>query len=166
MAPRRPGHCYSNTARPPYTRRKYMRGVPDPKIRLYDLGSVNGVFTHQVDLITEESSQIRSEALEAARILVNRKLTQDLGRAKYHMRIRVHPHQVLRENKMMAVAGADRLQDGMRHAFGKPIGTAARIRAGQAIITVRVDEDDIDTVKEALKRANHKFSPPCRIVIR
>ena len=143
-----------------------MRGVPDPKIRLYDLGTPQGEFSHQVDLIVEEQAQIRSEALEAARILVNRSLTRRLGRARYHMRVRVHPHHVLRENKMMAVAGADRLQDGMRKAFGKPIATAARVRAGQTIITVRTDEEGVDSAKEALKRANHKFSPPCRVIVR
>lgn len=166
MPPRRPAHCYSQVVRPPYTRRKYMRGVPDPKIRLYDLGTAQGEFTHQVDLITEEQAQIRSEALEAARILVNRSLTRELGRDRYHMRVRIHPHHVLRENKMMAVAGADRLQDGMRKAFGKPIATAARVRAGQTIITVRTDEEGVDEAKEALRRANHKFSPPCRVIVR
>lgn len=143
-----------------------MRGVPDPKIRLFDLGEPKGVFPIQIDLIAEEAAQIRSEALEAARILVNRHLTQTIGRDKYHMRIRVYPHQVLRENKMMAVAGADRLQDGMRRAFGKPIGTAARVRSGQVLISVRANEENVEIVKEALRRANHKFSPPCRVVIR
>lgn len=143
-----------------------MRGVPDPKIRLFDLGNSSGDFPAQIDLIAEEEAQIRSEALEAARILVNRYLTQTIGRAKYHMRIRVYPHHVLRENKMMAVAGADRLQDGMRKAFGKPIATAARVRSGQVLISVRANEEDLEIIKEALKRANYKFSPPCRIVVR
>jgi len=142
-----------------------MRGVPDPKIRLFDLGNPSGDFTYQVDLVAEEQAQIRSEALEAARIIVNRLLTRRLGREKYHMRIRIHPHHVLRENKMMAVAGADRLQDGMRHAFGKPIGTAARIKPGQVLISVRADEEDVEVVKEALRRANYKFSTPCRVVV-
>ncbi len=163
--PRRPARCYSQIDRPPYTRRKYMRGVPDPKIRLFDLGSSSEDFSTQIDLIAEEEAQIRSEALEAARIIVNRYLTQEIGRTKYNMRIRVYPHHVLRENKMMAVAGADRLQDGMRRAFGKPIGTAARVRSGQVLISVFANEEDLEIVKEALRRANHKFSPPCRIVV-
>ncbi len=165
MAPRRPAHCYAKPTRPPYTRRKFMRGVPDSKIRLFDLGNMTGSFTHVVSIISEEQAQIRSEALESARITVNRMLTEKLGRANYHMRIRIHPHHVLRENKMMAVAGADRLQDGMRNAFGKPIGTAARIRKGQVLISVRVNEESIDITKEALRRANYKFSPPCRVII-
>merc|ERR1712141_532775 len=34
------------------------------------------------------------------------------------LRIRVHPFHVLRINKMLSCAGADRLQTGMRGAFG------------------------------------------------
>jgi large subunit ribosomal protein L10e len=43
------------------------------------------------------------------------------------MRIRVHPYHVLRINKMLSCAGADRLQAGMRGAFGKPYGLCARV---------------------------------------
>ncbi|KAL8529598.1 hypothetical protein ACS0TY_006869 [Phlomoides rotata] len=40
----------------------------------------------------------------------------------FHLRVRVHPFHVLRINKMLSCAGADRLQTGMRGAFGKPKG--------------------------------------------
>lgn len=46
------------------------------------------------------------------------------------MRIRVHPFHVIRQKKMLTCAGADRLQTGMRHAFGKPAGTVARVDIG------------------------------------
>ena len=42
------------------------------------------------------------------------------------MRVRAHPYHVTRINKMLSCAGADRLQTGMRHAFGKPNGLVAR----------------------------------------
>ena len=82
------------------------------------------------------------------------------------LRILVYPHHVLRENKMIFGAGADRLQDGMRRAFGKPVGTAAQVRAGQTVIIARVDENGIEVAKEALRRGGDKLPTPCRIVIR
>lgn len=43
------------------------------------------------------------------------------------MRVRVHPFHVIRINKMLSCAGADRLQQGMRGAWGKPYGSVARV---------------------------------------
>ena len=37
-------------------------------------------------------------------------------------------------------AGADRLSSGMRGAFGKPYGTAARVDIGQVLISLRTKE--------------------------
>ena len=66
---------------------------------------------------------VGSEALEAARIAANKYLTKYAGKEAFHIRIRVHPYHVLRINKMLSCAGADRLQTGMRGAFGKPQAT-------------------------------------------
>ncbi|GAH61492.1 unnamed protein product, partial [marine sediment metagenome] len=38
-----------------------------------------------------------------------------------------YPHEVLRENKRVNVAQADRFQSGMRGAFGKPGGCCSPI---------------------------------------
>ena len=54
------------------------------------------------------------------------------------MRIRVHPWHVLRINKMLSCAGADRLQTGMRGAYGKPIGNCARVKIGSILMSIRV----------------------------
>ena len=78
-----------------------------------------------------------SEALEAARVACNKYMTKNAGKDTFHMRIRVHPYHVLRINKMLSCAGADRLQTGMRGAFGKPIGTVARVLIGQVLMSVR-----------------------------
>ena len=66
---------------------------------------------------------------------------------------------------MIAGAGADRLQDGMRLAFGTPIGRAARVYRGRQIITVKTYPQFIEKAKEALRRASYKLPIPCRIVI-
>ncbi|MEM4047239.1 MAG: ribosomal protein L16, partial [Metallosphaera sp.] len=65
---------------------------------------------------------------------------------------------VIRENKMMAFAGADRLQDGRRLSFGKPIGTAARItKLGDVIMALKVKKEHLEFAKKAFKVASSKI---------
>ena len=59
------------------------------------------------------------------------------GKEAFHLRVRAHPYHVVRINKMLSCAGADRLQTGMRGAFGKPNGTVARVNIGQILLSVR-----------------------------
>merc|ERR1712025_466555 len=130
------------------------RGVPDPKIRIYDLGRKKaGVdeFPLSVHLVSDELEQISSEALEAARICCNKYLVKNGGKEGFHIRVRVHPFHVLRINKMLSCAGADRLQTGMRGAYGKAHGTAARVRIGQILLSVRTHDKFKDEVVEAEK---------------
>ena len=42
---------------------------------------------------------------------------------------------------MLSVAGADRLQTGMRGAWGKPNGTVARVSIGQILLSVRTRDN-------------------------
>ena len=87
-----------------------------------------------------EKENVGSEALEAARIAANKYMVKNAGKESFHMRIRVHPFHVLRINKMLSCAGADRLQQGMRGAFGKPLGTCARVAIGQILMSIRCKE--------------------------
>ena len=88
-----------------------MRGVPDPKIRIFDLGRKKAdvdEFPFCAHLLSDEKEQLSSEALEAARICANKYLSKHAGKDAFHMRVRVHPFHVLRINKMLSCAGADR----------------------------------------------------------
>ena len=163
--PQRPAKCYSHTRRPPYTRRKYMRGVPGSKIRSFDMGKPNEDFPVKVALISLEKGQIRHIALEAARIAANAYLNKHIMGRNFHLRINVKPHQVIRENKMMAFAGADRLQAGMRRSFGKPAGTAARVAQKQVLVYARVTPDNIKIAQGALNRAGAKFPVKCNVKV-
>ena len=163
--PLRPGRCYRRFGTMPYTRREYIRSIPPVMIPKFDLGNPRGDFPVTARLVVTKSGQIRANALEAARLASNKYLSSKIGEQNYHLRIVAYPHHILRENKMMAVAGADRLQDGMRLAFGTPIGRAARVYSGQTVIYVRTHPDKIEVAKEALKRAASKLPLPTRIVI-
>lgn len=148
----------------PYVRKEYIKGFPQPKISKFTMGDPNAEFAYEARLIALERAQIRHNALEAARVAANRLLMDKLSN-NYFMQVYPYPHVVLRENKMIFGAHADRLQDGMRRAFGKPIGTAARVSPNQTIIAVRVNGDGVEVAKEALRRASAKLPIPCRIVI-
>ena len=108
---------------------------------------------------------VGSEALEAARIAANKYLTKYAGKDSFHIRIRVHPYHVLRINKMLSCAGADRLQTGMRGAFGKPQGLCARVGIGQILMSVRCRDQHEAIACEALRRAKFKFAGRQKIVV-
>ena len=82
-----------------------------PQIRIYDLGrkkaSVDD-FPFCCHLVSDEYEQLSSEALEAARICANKYVTKTSGKDSFHLRVRVHPFHVIRINKMLSCAGADR----------------------------------------------------------
>lgn len=134
--------------------------MPDPKIRIFDLGNKSAgvdAFPFAAHLVSDEKEQLSSEALEAARVACNKYLTKTAGKDAFHLRVRAHPFHVLRINKMLSCAGADRLQTGMRGAFGKPLGTVARVRIGQTLLSVRSKESNKPHCLEALRRAKYKF---------
>ncbi len=162
--PARPGKCYRLINRPAYTRKEYIKRMPGKKIVLFRMGNRRTRdFELSLSLQTDEAVQIRQEALEAMRVSANRYLNRSIGVENYFLWIRVYPHQILREKKMMAFAGADRIQEGMRRSFGKPFTLAARVRPGQSILTVEVDFKNLKVAKDALRRASMKIPTPCSI---
>ncbi|HNX48307.1 MAG TPA: 50S ribosomal protein L16, partial [Methanomassiliicoccales archaeon] len=129
---RKPARMYRRLTGQAYTRREYMGGVPALRINTFDLGTTNGDFPITINMKVKETCQIRHTAMEAARIAANRVMSKTPGN-NYHLKFRIYPHHVLRENKLATGAGADRVSSGMRNSFGKNIGTAARVHAGQVV---------------------------------
>merc|ERR1711976_643767 len=99
------------------------------------------------------------------RINCNKYIVKNAGKETFHMRVRVHPFHVLRINKMLSCAGADRLQTGMRGAWGKPYGLAARVSIGQPLLSVRCRDSAVVHVIEAMRRAKYKFPGRQKIVV-
>lgn len=159
-------------------------------------------------MVSNEYEQLSSEALEAARICANkyallrsppilasrlmsvilRYLVKVAGKEGFHLRVRAHPYHVVRINKMLSCAGADRLQTGMRGAWGKPNGTVARVNIGQILLSVRTRDTrefnpsavphrsqrfilltpspiDRATAIEALRRSQYKFPGRQKIIV-
>jgi len=165
---RRPARCYRYCKNKPYIKSRYLRGVPDPKIAIFDVGKKSAHtddFPLCVHLVCGEKQQLGSECMEAGRIVVNKYMFKNTGKDTFHMRIRIHPFHVLRQNKMLSCAGADRLSSGMRHAFGKALGVCARVKIGQIIYSCRAALNKKAHLIEALRRASYKFAGRQHIVV-
>jgi large subunit ribosomal protein L10e len=155
------GRNYRQIKGQPYTRLKYIHGTPPPKISKFMMGDTKSQFEYKFSLVAQGPVQIRHNALEAARVAANKVLFDALGEIGYKIHLRVYPHVILRENRMIATAGADRLQEGMRRAFGKPTGRAARIRYGQSILDIYVNGNAIEIAKQALRVGSTKLPVAC-----
>ena len=132
---RKPARMYRDVEGQVYTRREYMGGVPNCRIAQFDVGNLTGEFPLMLSLHVEEAAQVRDIALEAARISAVRVLEAQAPN-QFRLKVRRYPHQILREHKMATGAGADRISDGMRRAFGKPVGHAVRAQIGTPLMTV------------------------------
>ena len=164
----KPASMYRDIDKPAYTRREYITGIPGSKIAQHQMGdqqTESEDYPVQVSLLVEESVQLRHGSMEASRLSANRYLIKELGEENYKMVLRKFPHQVIRENKQATGAGADRVSDGMRQSFGKIVGTAARVQAGERLFTAYCDVDQADAVKEAFRRAYNKITPSCRVKV-
>lgn len=161
--------AYSRRYARPYTRtsrvkgKAYIKVVPNNKVVKYNLGNqkahMEGKFPLKLTMISEESLQVRDNALEAARTIMTKQLDERLP-GMYYMELKVHPHHILRNNKTAAGAGADRLSSGMSRSFGTVEGRAAMVRAGHPLFIVYcADESAARAVRESFQMTKAKL--PC-----
>ncbi len=159
------GANYRKGTGQPYTRKQYIKGKPQIKIAKFH-GGKPGDFDFCVQLLINEKIQIRHMAIESARLAANKTLEKVTGETGYSSRLRIYPHILLRENKMIATAGADRLQEGMRRAWGKAVSLAARVRQGQCIMEMNVNKEHVEAAKKALSGACVKLpgTPTIKVI--
>ena len=158
MALRKAG-AYSKRKARPYTRKSkvrsksYIKTVPNSHIVKFKMGNLKkydkGKFPIVIEVVSKENLQIRDNAIESVRQFLNRFLVERLGGGEFYLEAKVYPHHVLRENKMLTGAGADRMQTGMSQSFGKSIGRAAFVKNGQVlfIIAVRTEKGEFEARK-------------------
>ena len=147
------GACYRRGNGQPYANTRFIKGKPQIKIAKFNSGNKKRQFEYCVQLMINEKVQIRHMALESTRLAANKTLEKTTGESGYSSRLRVYPHIRLRENKTIAAAGADRLSEGMRRAFGKANSLAVRARQGQVIMEMNVDKEHLEAAKSALRKA-------------
>ncbi|MEM4605656.1 MAG: 50S ribosomal protein L16 [Candidatus Pacearchaeota archaeon] len=169
----RKASCYSKMKVVPFTRKSkvkkksYIKTIPNTnivKLRMGDLegfnkGKYNLIFT----IFSEEDVQIRDIALEAVRQYLNRRLNELVG-GDFYLELKVYPHHIIRENKMLTGAGADRMSTGMSMSFGTTIGRSALVRKGKALFVVALNGEKNEI--EARKIFDSiKSKLPCKIYV-
>ena len=165
----RPAKCYRRIERPNTRisirkpRKGYVKGVPPQKIHRFNAGKEKPEFTVKMFLVAKNPVQVRNNALEAMRLAASKPLERVTGEEGFFLRVLVYPHHVLRENPLATGAGADRFQTGMRQSFGRPIGSAAQVKANQKILEMRVSPANEVLAKKALKIASSKIPTSCYI---
>ena len=102
-------------------------------------GFDKGEYPVQLHVISKENCQIRDNSIEAVRQYLNRFLQVKVGK-EFYLGVQIYPHHILRENKMLTGAGADRMQTGMSRAFGKTMGRAAFVKPGQTLYIIGVKD--------------------------
>ena len=161
---RKPARMFRQQMRGSYTRKEYMGGIPASRLSQFDIGDLRTKFPVAVHLVATEPCLIRDQALEAARISGNRHIAKMAGN-EYMFKVRLYPHQVLREHKIAVGAGADRISSGMRAAFGSPVGRAARVEPGTKVLTIWTVPANVEHAKEAMRKSGSKLPTPWRLVI-
>jgi large subunit ribosomal protein L10e len=166
----RPARCYNKLERP-YTRQSrkrprkgYVKGVPEVKIHRFEEGIRKPEYTLRLRLIIKTPVQIRDNALESIRVSTSKAITKKIGEGNFFMKMLVYPHHVIRENAMSTGAGADRFQSGMRLAFGRPAGSAARVMKNQPIVEVLSKPEHELVIKKAMRSVFGKIPAPCTVV--
>ena len=170
MVSLRKASAYSKKKVRPYTRKSgkkkksFIKAIPPSKIVKFSMGDrkgfANGKHKFSVKFISKERVQIRDNSLESCRTLLNKTLDKKAP-GQYYFEIKVYPHHILRENKMAAGAGADRLSSGMSHSFGVTVGRAAIVNAGKEIFVVTTEtEKNARDARDALKMIRTKI--PCK----
>ncbi len=170
----RKGHCYSKVNKRSYTRKSkvrtksYIKTVPPMKIAKFVMGDINGFnknkYAFIVTLVAMEPVQIRDNAIESSRQVIHRHLEKKFKGA-FYFAINAYPHNILRENKMLTGAGADRMQTGMQLSFGKPIGIAARIKTGGKIFTVACNKEMVPVVRKIISKIRPKLPGKKAIIV-
>lgn len=174
MASLRKASSYSRKKVRPYTRKSskrkkaYIKTVPPIRIVKYNMGDVKGSgkdkHEYVVKMIAEEKAQMRDNALESCRMVINKSLDKE-AQGQYFFTIKVYPHHIQRENKTAAGAGADRLSSGMKHSFGVTVGRAAIVNKGKEIFYVScANEKTARIAKQALAKVKPKVPFKNKIV--
>ncbi|MDE1810977.1 MAG: 50S ribosomal protein L16 [Candidatus Micrarchaeota archaeon] len=145
-------------------RKNYIRAMPHTSLLVFNMGVEKDTYDMKLELKSEQYIQLRSNAIESARLVSNKYLENNIP-ANYRFRVLVYPHSVIREHKMATGAGADRISQGMSLSFGRPVSVAARIKEGQPIFMVMTNKANRTVAVKAMRRAAAKLSGTYKVVV-
>jgi len=138
-----------------YTREKYIRGHMDSQIVKFSMGKRIDEPVPEVSLRSNSKIQVRSTAIEAARISLTKDLDQGLSPEGYYGRVCVQAHVITRKRRQVFGPQSDRF--GQAKEYGSPSEKVVLLRPGQKIFQVYVPETHVGMAREALLSAAKKL---------
>jgi len=145
-------------------RKNYIKALPRTNLLVFNMGVKKSDYDIMLVLKSKQDVQLRSNALEAARLAANKHLEREIS-GDYSMNVVPFPHNVIREKKFSGAAGADRTSQGMILSFGKPVSVAARVFKNHDVFLIRTRAANKKVAREAMKRASKKLSGTYSIVL-
>src|SRR3989344_2901285 len=91
------------TRKSKYKKKSFIKSIPVSKVIRYKMGDLRKGFSYIIELLVKEPIQIRHNAIESARLVVNRRLENTL-KGDYLFQVRTYPHHIIREHKMLTGA--------------------------------------------------------------
>lgn len=146
----------------------YIKAVPNQKVTKFNMGNmhkeVRGEYKNYIKIYSMMNIQIRDMALEAARQMLNNKMTKMLME-NYSLLCKPYPHHVIRENKTFSGGSkGERVQSGMAHSFGTTMFRSAYVHAGDPVFIIGYsNKKDTDAIRTLCKSASAKL--PCKTKI-
>ncbi len=171
----RKASAYSRKLNRPYTRKSsvksksYVKTVPNQLVVKFKMGNIKdydeGRMKYILMLASSEDILIRDNALEASRQHIHKILEEEL-QGQFYFEVKVYPHHIIREKKMLTGAGADRMSTGMTLSFGMPIGRGALVKKNQAIFLIAVENEKARKIAlNAYNKIKAKLPGHTRIVL-
>ena len=164
-------HMRAFTRKSSVKAKNYIKTVPPQKVVRFKMGAIRdyneGKFKSIMMLSNgdHQTVYVRDLAIEAARQYVNKILDTDLPGQTY-FEVKAYPHQILRENKMLTGAGADRMSTGMQLSFGATTNRAAVVKAQHPLFLVGYNgEKARKIIYDALSRVKAKLPFHGRVVM-
>lgn len=152
------------TRKSKFKKHNFLRGIPNHKIVRFDMGDKREDYPIVVKLVSTRDLNIRHNAIEAARIVIQRTLQEKIGKSGYKLKVNKYPHHGIRENKGAAGGNkADRVQSGMSHSYGKLVTIAVRLKKNEPLFSAYVEESHVEVAKKALASVSPKL--PCGIKV-
>jgi large subunit ribosomal protein L10e len=136
---------------------KSKTGLSQTRILSFRQGTLKSNKYFTVKLITTKKVRLTETCIESLRVSINRKLGNNLGRSQYVLIINKYPHQILRHHRLASGAGADRVSQGMRLAFGHPLIRAINFKENSVVLQVIItNPNNLQYVKKYLKDSSKK----------
>lgn len=148
-------------------RQAYIKTVPPQKIVKFTMGNIASFNRNELKYVlyvkSKDNVLIRDNSIESARVLLIKYLDKDLP-GQYYFAIKTFPHHILRENKMLTGAGADRMQTGMQLSFGSVVGRAAIVKkGGELFVFATNNEKNTAILRNIISMIKSKL--PCQISV-